>query len=91
MKSFVFKLCLLFWATVFFSSRLSGQSALQPIAPSIPTSPQAEAIQRYGDIAINYSTGTPDISIPLFEIDHRGYRLPVTLKYNPQPLHSIAG
>ena len=86
MKSFVFKLCLLFWATVFFSSRLSGQSALQPIAPSIPTSPQAEAIQRYGDIAINYSTGTPDISIPLFEIDHRGYRLPVTLKYNPQPL-----
>lgn len=64
---------------------LKGQS-MQSIAPSIPTSPQAEAIQRYGEYAINYSTGVPDISIPLYEINHRGYKLPMTLRYSPKPL-----
>jgi len=66
---------------------LKGQST-QLIASYMPTSPQAEAIQRYGDYAINYSIGIPDISIPLYEINHRGYKLPITLKYSPQPLRS---
>ena len=56
------------------------------ITPSIPTSPQAEAFRRYGEYSINYQTGTPDISIPLYEINHRGYKLPLALKYYPQPL-----
>lgn len=56
------------------------------LLPHIPTSPQAESFARFGDLAINTSTGTPDISIPLIQIDHHGYRIPVTLKYNPQPL-----
>lgn len=65
---------------------MNGQTVIQPVAPSVPTSPQAEAFKKYGDFEINYSTGIPDISIPLFEINHRGYKLPITLKYNPQPL-----
>jgi len=64
---------------------LKGQT-VQPLNVHIPTSPQAEAFQKFGDIAINYSTGTPNISIPLFEINHRGYKLPLNLRYNPQPL-----
>ena len=59
---------------------------IRAIAPSIPTSPQADAFKRYGDFNINYSTGVPNISIPLFEIDHRGYNIPIKLKYYPQPL-----
>ncbi len=86
MNKSIMKICLLCLA-FFHSLAISGQQpTLQPVAPSIPTSPQAEAFQRYGDLAINHSTGTPDISIPLFEISHRGYKLPLTLKYNPQPL-----
>jgi len=56
------------------------------IIPSIPTSPQAEAFSRYGEYSINYQTGVPDISIPLYEINQRGYKLPVALMYYPQPL-----
>lgn len=59
---------------------------IQELAPQVPTSPQAEAFKQYGEYAINYSTGIPDISIPLYEINHRGYRLPLVLKYNPKPL-----
>ncbi len=64
---------------------LDGQD-IQTLSPSIPTSPQATAIRRYGDIDINYSTGIPDISLPLYMINDRGYKLPVTLQYYPSPL-----
>ena len=56
------------------------------LSPTVPTSPQAEVFKRYGEYSINYSTGIPDISIPLFEIDHHGYKLPVSLRYYPQPI-----
>lgn len=82
----MFRNSILFFAAIHISITLNGQTAIQPIAPSVPTSPQAEAFKKYGDIQINYSTGIPDISVPLFEINHRGYKLPMTLKYNPQPL-----
>jgi YD repeat-containing protein len=54
--------------------------------PSMPTSPQAESFKKYGDYAVNNAVGIPDISIPLYEIDHFGYKIPVVLKYNPQPI-----
>ncbi len=54
--------------------------------PVLPTSPQAESIKRYGELDFDYSIGTPNISIPLFDIDHRGYKVPVKLQYLPSPL-----
>lgn len=54
--------------------------------PVLPTSPQAESIKRYGELDFDYSIGTPNISIPLFDIDHRGYKVPVKLQYIPSPL-----
>ena len=63
-----------------------AQEDLPYQVPSVPTSPQAEAFKRYGDVAVNPGTGVPDISIPLFEINHHGYRLPLTLRYSPAPV-----
>lgn len=56
------------------------------LSPSIPTSPQAEAFQRMGEFHVNNSSGIPDINIPLFEIDHFGYKIPLTLRYEAMPL-----
>ena len=39
---------------------------------SVPTSPQAAAFKMYGGMAVNPAMGVPDISIPLFDIDHHG-------------------
>ena len=63
-----------------------AQEDLPYQVPSVPTSPQAEAFKRYGDVAVNPGTGVPDISIPLFEINHHGYRLPLALRYSPSPV-----
>lgn len=56
------------------------------LIPSIPASPQATAFQRVGDYQVNNASGVPDISIPLFELDHHGYKMPITLRYLPTPL-----
>ncbi|GEM_PF-467605 len=58
----------------------------ESLIPHIPSSPQSEAFNRYGNYSISYSTGIPDISIPLYEINHYGYKIPIILKYSPQPL-----
>jgi hypothetical protein len=71
---------------VIFTFKLAFAQNSAFVPPSIPTSPQAEAFKKYGEYSINYQTGIPDISIPLYEINHYGYKLPLTLSYNPIPL-----
>ncbi len=54
--------------------------------PDMPPSPQAVAFNRLGDYQLNNNYGAPDISIPLFEIDHHGYKIPLTLHYEASPM-----
>jgi hypothetical protein len=68
---------LLFCAT----SSLNGQ-----VDEPTPVSPQIAAFQQHGDINVNLSTGVPNISVPLLEINHFGYKLPISLDYFPTPL-----
>ena len=66
-----------------FRSSASPQYFLQP---HIPTSPQAAAFQRVGDFKVENASGMPDIMIPLYEIDHFGYKIPLALRYIATPL-----
>lgn len=54
----------------------------QLIKNTSPISPQAESIQRYGEFPMDYSTGVPHISIPLYEIKVGNYTLPISLVYH---------
>ena len=84
MKRLIFILS--FFAALFpFTAHAASTAPYVPL--SVPTSPQAAAFKMYGDVAVNPAMGVPDISIPLFDIDHHGYRLPLSLKYNPAPFH----
>jgi YD repeat-containing protein len=44
--------------------------------------PRVEAFTIFGDVPVSHTTGVPDISIPLFNIESHGYTLPVVLKYH---------
>ncbi|WP_303317578.1 RHS repeat domain-containing protein [Flavivirga abyssicola] len=66
-----------------FSNTLLAQLS-NPV--TIPPSPQSEAFMKYGDYSVNYSTGVPNISVPLYEISHHGYKIPVSLSYYHQGL-----
>lgn len=45
-------------------------------------SPNAASMAQYQDRPITLYTGTPDISIPLYEIDVDGFKLPITMNYH---------
>lgn len=65
---------------------IGAQNVNQGIRPDIPPSPQAVAFNRLGNYQVNNNYGAPDISIPLFEIDHHGYKIPLTLHYEAAPM-----
>jgi|GEM_PF-1060424 len=67
---------------------LSGMHimAQTPYVPDVPPTPQAVAFNRLGDYQVNNNYGAPDISIPLFEIDFHGYKIPLALHYEANPI-----
>lgn len=58
--------------------------------------PTAASLGKYGDVGVSYFTGNPNISIPLYELDVRGVKMPISLDYDaagvmPNSLPSWAG
>ncbi|MNQ38883.1 hypothetical protein D3C85_524770 [compost metagenome] len=47
-----------------------------------PLTPNAAEIAKYADYPISYYTGTPNTSIPLYEINVDGFKLPIGLNYH---------
>jgi YD repeat-containing protein len=48
----------------------------------IPPSPEAAELGKYGNVPVSLFTGTPQVSIPLFELKGRVLSCPVSLSYN---------
>ena len=61
-------------------SAVAYAQLLQPVysAPS----PQAASLGEYGEVPVSHFTGTPDVSVPLFEIEAGDYKYPVGLSYH---------
>lgn len=52
------------------------------LANYIPPSPDAAELGKYAEIPVNYSTGIPEIYIPLFNIKTGTINLPLSLSYH---------
>src|SRR5690606_24939082 len=52
--------------------------AKQVISPS----PEAAALGRYGNMPVSLFTGTPNITIPLYELKGNSLSLPISLNYD---------
>jgi YD repeat-containing protein len=48
----------------------------------IPPSPASQNFMRYGEIPVDYSTGVPNISIPLYTAKSRQLSLPISISYH---------
>ena len=53
-----------------------------PEDPVAVLSPNAASLGRYGDIPVSLYTGTPEISIPLYDIVVQDFVLPISLSYH---------
>lgn len=59
----------------------TGTLRAQEPLPSMP-SPTASNLGLYGEIPVSEYTGTPNISIPLYEFKTKSFTIPVTLSYH---------
>lgn len=58
--------------------------------------PTAASLGKYGDVGVSYFTGNSNITIPLYEMNVRGVKMPISLDYDatgvmPNSLPSWAG
>lgn len=48
----------------------------------IAPSPVAQTFMRYGEIPVDYSTGVPNIEIPIFTVEEKKLRVPISISYH---------
>ncbi len=80
------KKILLFVALIYLIQSVFAQNGDNTIVNTlpdyIPASPDAASIIKAQQIGINYSSGSPNINIPLGNLNIRDFNLPITLSYN---------
>lgn len=64
------------------SSRLLGQQPAFQTPTINPPSPTAQAFMRYGEIPVDYSTGVPNIEIPIFTLEGKKLKIPISISYH---------
>jgi len=67
---------------IFTIVNLYSQSQDISYTQVVPMTPNAAEFAKYSDMPISYYTGTPDINIPLYEINVDGFKLPISLNYH---------
>lgn len=76
----------LFFSFLFSILTLIGRAQSDPFAGSkipttIPVSPEAFAMTKFGDVPVGLFTGTAQFSVPVFEVVSRKIQFPVKLNY----------
>ncbi len=64
---------------------LSSAFAQEPTIDLLPVgakSPDAAILEKFGNVPVSYSTGVPDISIPIYEVKIGKINLPISLDYH---------
>lgn len=59
-----------------------GQITDRPAKSYVPASPNVAQLQKYGDIPVNYSSGLPSISLPVWTLKLKDFAWPVSLSYH---------
>ena len=84
MKSFIKNirnsLPVILLSLLFATGKLMAQSIQTPTI--IPPSPTARGIMRYGEIPVDYSTGVPDIEIPIYTLEGSKLKVPISISYH---------
>ena len=74
----VFLLCIF----MSMSASMADNDYNQIVERTSLTSPDVAQMKKFGTYPVDYSTGVPNIEIPLYEINLDGYSLPISIKYH---------
>jgi YD repeat-containing protein len=78
----VYGLCAVALWPVSSAAQLGGEPGSPFQVNIIPPSPEASALAKYADIPVSLYTGTPNITIPLYDLRERDLSLPIALSYH---------
>jgi len=82
-ESFISKrICIRSVTALAFLSGVLISDAQQDLPKVIPPSPEASALFRFQDYPMDYSTGLPSISIPLYDVKSGSLSVPIALSYH---------
>jgi hypothetical protein len=59
-----------------------GQGSSYNLPKIIPPSPTAQTFMRYGEIPVDFSTGVPNIEIPIYTVEGRQLKVPISISYH---------
>ncbi|WP_146939944.1 hypothetical protein [Chryseobacterium hagamense] len=68
---------------MFMNAFVDGQSTQSYQLPNIiKPSPVAQNFMRYGEIPVDYSTGVPKIEIPIYTVEGKQLKFPISISYH---------
>ncbi|WEA00680.1 hypothetical protein [Mucilaginibacter sp. SJ] len=85
---------LIIFLAIFSGTNFSNAQATLPQV--IPSSPDVSALARYAETPVSYSTGVPDISVPIYNLTSGKLSVPISISYHSggirvRDIASIAG
>ena len=80
----MYQLKITFWLTMVcaFPLQMMAQDTSSTMGKVTIASPTAAALGKYGDIPVSYHTGIPNIGIPIYTVQSRTLKLPISLSYH---------
>ncbi len=76
------KISILLINCIFLTCLAKSQAYNLPSLQYIPQTPEAEAYSRYGEIPVGYSTGVPEIEIPIYSLHFGEIDVPINISYH---------
>ncbi|SEO10871.1 hypothetical protein [Mucilaginibacter sp. OK283] len=80
-KPFQFAL-IIFWFININGAIAQSPNQFQNMIGVGTTSPEVASLGKFGNIPVGYNTGTPNITIPIFEVKVGDIKLPISLDYH---------
>lgn len=62
--------------------QLKGQDLIQGNLNNYTKAPELDALRKFGNIPVSFYTGTPDIKIPIYEVNSKDISFPITINYH---------
>lgn len=75
--------CMIVLSIVVHSQKTNTDPNLSYINVNVPRTPESAAFEKYGDVSVNEFTGTPNISVPIYNLKSKFLEVPIALTYHP--------
>jgi YD repeat-containing protein len=82
LTAIIIRVCLILSFNLIIVASVYCQTDITPVKQPVFASPEASAINKFIDTPVDFKSGLPQISIPLFTLENKDISIPVSLQYH---------